>query len=259
MSTSKVIDLFALESAENTFMRARIDNDDGHSSWEIAEKAYNDKFLSALGSEFKFTALDPKLAYELRRIADNYILERRFGDLHELPATARKTYQDFLKVTEAFLNWLKKSYDHPHFYNIATEILMTARGRREPETQTDFPGLTEHQKRVESHYRELLRLAVLLRATLIRRIKSLKRSPGPKPDTALRHFILGCSEFWTHQLGRKFTIDYHKGAGLTDAFKFCRALLQPLERVREKDVVTAMRAEKSLSRKSEMRARSKRT
>lgn len=232
-------------------MRARID--DGQNPSAIAEKAYNNEFLSALGAEFEFNACDQKFAHELRHIAHVYILNRRPDDFDKRQKSARKSYQEFLKVTDAFLNWLRKSYGHPDFYNIATEMLMMANARREPQPQNNFPGLTDHLKRVESHYRELLRLTELLQATVIRRIKKSKRKPGPKSNEALGFFIIGCSEFWTHQLGRKFTIDYHKGAGLTQAYKFVRMLLEPLDNVPEKDIVTAMRAEKSQLPKSKSR------
>lgn len=230
-------------------MRARIDPGDDHDPSAIAEMAYDDEFLSTLTAKFKFDARDPTLADELRHIARIYIVDRRLEELDGRPTRVRKSYREFLKVTDAFLIWLKKSYEHPDFYNIATEILFVA-GRREPEPQNDFPGLTDHQKRVEAHYRELLRLTELLRATLSRRISLLKPKPGPKPDETLRHFVIGCSEFWTHQLGRKFTIDYHKGAGLTQAYEFVQMLLEPLDNFSEKDIVTAMRAEKSPIRKS---------
>lgn len=230
-------------------MRVRID--DGQNPSAIAAKAYDDEFLAALAEKFDFDARNPEFADELRRIARIYILDRRHDGDNEWPQNALKSYRSFLKTTDAFLKWLRESYGHPDFYNIATEMLVMARARSrpEPEPQNKFPGLTEHQRHVEAHYRELLRLTELLRATLVRRIKLSKRKPGPRPDETLRHFVIGCSEFWIHQLGRKFTIDYHNGAGLTRAYEFVRMLLEPLDNVSEKDIVNAMRAEKSQLRK----------
>lgn len=226
-------------------MRARIDTDPGQTPSLIAQVAYDDAFLATLKADFNFDASQPEFVDELRRIARIYILDRRHNDDDEWPRNAQKSYRSFLKTTDAFLKWLKESYEHPDFYNIATEMLIVARARTrpEPEPQTEFPGLTEHQRHVEAHYRELLRLTELLKATLARRLGVSKRKPGPKPDFALRHFIIGCSELWTRQLDRKFTIDYHKGSGLTPAFAFVEALLKPLDKVSKREIITAMRAE----------------
>lgn len=191
--------------------------------------------LQSLADKFKFNALQPEYAQEIRRIGRNYIIDRRLEDEDdERPSRSRKSYRAFLKVTEPFLEWLKNSYEHSDFFNVATEMLLHARNRKEPEPQRQFPTLTEHQRNVEAHYRELLRLTELLRATLVHRIESLKPKRGPKPDFALQHLVMSSAEFWTVELCRRFTVDYHEGSGLTHAFEFVRAVLDPPDKVAKK-------------------------
>jgi hypothetical protein len=223
--------------------RAGADTDDDQSHLAIVERVYTNEFLSTLKERFKFDALRPDLARLIRRIGENYIFERRFEDDVDRPQKSRKSYREFLRVTEAFLEWLKKSYDHSDFYNIATEMLMIAQSRKEPEPQNEFPGLSEHQRRVEAHYRELVRLTELLKATLTHGIDHLKPKPGPKRDSALEHLVSSTAVFWTFDLGRGFTLDHHKGAGLTKAFDFVQALVKPLDDVTDDKIITAMRTE----------------
>jgi hypothetical protein len=223
--------------------RARADTDDDQSPWVIADRLYTDEFLSGLKETFKFDALKPDLAQRIRRIGENYIFERRFEDDGDRTQKSRESYRAFLNVTEPFLEWLKKSYEHPDFYNIATEMLMIAQGREEPEPQNQFPGLSEHQRRVEAHYRELVRLTELLKATLAHRIDHLKPKPGPKRDFALERLVSSTAVFWTIDLGRRFTLDHHQGAGLTQAFEFVRALVKPLDDISDDKIITAMRTE----------------
>ncbi len=223
--------------------RARADTDDDQSHLAIVERVYTDEFLSGLKEKFGFDALKPGLVRLIRRIGENYIFERRFEDDGDGDQKSRKSYRAFLKVTEPFLEWLKKSYEHPDFYNIATEMLMIAQGRKEPEPQNEFPGLSEHQRRVEAHYRELVRLTELLKATLTHRIDHLKPKPGPKRDSALERLVASTAVLWTFDLGRGFTLDHHQGAGLTQAFEFVRALVKPLDDITDDKIITAMRTE----------------
>jgi len=146
-------------------------------------------------------------------------------------------------VTERFLESLTTSYGHEDFFNIATEMLVYARSCGEPEPQKHFPELTDHQRNVEAHYRELVRLTKLLEATLLHGIKRSSPKRGPKPNLAVLHLIMSSSVFWTVDLRRAFTIDYHEGAGLTRAFEFVQTLLRPLDDVADKRIITAMRTE----------------
>jgi hypothetical protein len=223
--------------------RAKADTDDNQTYQAIIDRVYTDEFLLALKVKFDFDAPRPDLAQQIRRIGRNYIFERRFEDDIDRDRKSRESYRAFLKVTEPFLEWLKKSYEHPDFYNIATEMLMISQGRNEPEPQSQFPDLSEHERRVEAHYRELVRLTELLKATLTHRIDFLKPKRGPKRDFALEHLVISAAVFWTFDLGRGFTLDHHKGAGLTKAFEFVRTLAKPLDDIPDDKIITAMRTE----------------
>ena len=223
--------------------RARAWIGQAHEARKIAERVYDEKFLASLGKKCAFDALDAHRAQELRRIAANYIRIRLGDDDYAGLKKSEKSYRSLLALTDRFLKTLGDSYRSPDFYNIATEMHICALGRREPLPQKDFPKLTEHQRNLEAHYRELIRLTELLKATLHAGIERSKTKRGPKRDPATQYLVTMAAEFWSHWLKRKFTIDYHKGSGHSRAYDFVLLLFGPLEDIAPTSLVTAMRAE----------------
>lgn len=231
--------------------RARADIGDYKDPWDIATAAYDDEFLAMLKQEFEFDSLEPKRTQSIRYIGRQYILGRRLEDDQEFYKRSQAEYRNLLKETDHFLELLKKSYNNHYFYNIATEMLTLARGMNLPEPQSDFPDLTEHQRDVESHYRELVRLTELLKIAADHGMKFAKREvrPGPKMNFGLELLVRKAADFWIGELKRKFTVDYHQGSGLTPAFEFVRALVKPLDDVPDDRIITAMRGEITERRK----------
>lgn len=200
-------------SVRQTPQRARIDANGTGNPRAVAKRVYSREFIARIGNEFGFDPFEGNRVDDLRWFARTYILNRRLESKWDERARLRrsgKSYGEFHEVTQDFLSWLKKSYGHADFYNIATEMLFVARSRREPEPQNNFPKLTEHQRRTEAHYRELLRLTEILAATLARGLRESEPPRGPIPDQPLRHFVSSCAGFWMYDLGRPFTIDYAK-------------------------------------------------
>jgi hypothetical protein len=227
-------------------LRARIDSDESERPADIARRVYTQKFLAEIGGKFKFDPFTRNRASDLRWIARTYILNRRLEiswDEHGRRMQSLKSYREFYKVTVSFLDWLKKSYDHADFYNIATEMLLVARNRGESDPQNEFPKLDAHRRSVEAYYRELVRLTEILEATLERGILNATPRRGPRPDDTLRHFVSSCAAFWMADLKRRFTIDSHAGSGTTRSFEFVKRLLDPLDEIDDKKIVTAIRAE----------------
>ena len=81
--------------------------------------------------------------------------------------------------------------------------------------------------------------------TLDRGIKNrgFQKSAGRRPDMALHLSVSAASFVWRTSLGRKFTLDYAKGKGLTPAFEFCKAVLAPVGPISDQRIITAMRAD----------------
>ena len=65
---------------------------------------------------------------------------------------------------------------------------------------------------------------------------------GRKADNPLLSLVRRLAYVWTELLKQKFTIDYHKGSGLTPTFQFVKLIVQRIiPDIRETEIVTAMR------------------
>ena len=65
---------------------------------------------------------------------------------------------------------------------------------------------------------------------------------GRKRNYPVENFVRRAHYIWVKMLGRPFTVDYHKGSGLTPAFDFVYYLLHHLDdNIPENGIVTAMR------------------
>jgi len=72
---------------------------------------------------------------------------------------------------------------------------------------------------------------------------------------ALQNLVIHAADFWELDLKRRFRIDYHKGAGLTLAFEFVKALLKPIDEVTDTQIIAATRTEIKLRRLPAMQKR----
>ena len=81
--------------------------------------------------------------------------------------------------------------------------------------------------------------------------RSLPRDKGGRPsDEALWMWVVYMQNFWVKLLGQKFTYYAHLGEGVTSAFRFCQALLGPLDpHVTGTQLGTAMRHAIRLSKR----------
>lgn len=232
--------------------RARADTSDKEGPLAVATAAYDDKFLAALKQGFKFDSLRPEWANTIRHIGRQYILGRRMEDDQDFYQSAQAEYQSLLQETDHFLEFLKKSYDNPYFHNIATEM-STLAGRMDlPKPQRNPSDLKEQERADKSHYRELMLLTEMLKATASHGMEIARREirPGPKKNFGLELLVRKAADFWTGELKRGFTVDYHKGAGLTPAFEFVCTIVKPLDDVPDEKIITAMRGEIKERRKN---------
>lgn len=222
--------------------------------WEIAQEIYNPDFLSNLAEQFQFSAADKDAQKKLVRIAFQYIYGRRCEDEPErYLKPLKKEYERLLKSVCKFRDHL--THFRADTQDITYEILHAAQILDEPKPETDFPGLTEHDKeRGEPYYLELLRLLKILEYGIDWQIDLLSSKGGrPKNNAGLSFTMPRIADFWIEKVGGRFTVDYHKGSGISDAFSFCKCLIEPLDNVPDTQIVTAMREE--IRRRTKMRKR----
>lgn len=219
--------------------------------WDIVDAVYSDEFLAELGAGFKFDALAPKMASEIRVVGWRYLVEQAIdNDDGEMRRQTRREYQALKKQINDFAELLLR----PEYTDIASDMYFAALRLREPPPKTNFPELTEFEKtRGAPYLAELVRLLRLLDAAAEDGIKCFSPPKGRKKKYAVENFARRAAYIWTDMLGQAFTIDYHEGAGLTRAFEFVKALLNRLDAsVPDRAIITGMRATIAKNREFEL-------
>jgi hypothetical protein len=210
--------------------RARVD-DGNEPPRDLAERVYSNEFLSALGAQFGFDALKPDTAEELRHIALCYIAGRRDENRPPSNVKDRRKFIALKKTTDDYLSILERQVA----YDIESDIAWAL-------SQVGRPKFDD--KKAGIYYRQLLLLLDMMSMSTGYYVSSLASRGGRPKNVGLVWITPLAKKLWTAELGRKFTIDYHKGAGLTPAFEFMKALVQPLDDVTDKQIITAMRLQK---------------
>jgi hypothetical protein len=219
--------------------------------WDIVDAVYSDEFLAELGAEFKFDALAPKMASEIRVVGWRYLVEQAIdNDDSAMRRQARREFQALKKQIDDFAELLLR----PEYADIASDIYFAALRLREPAPKTHFPQLTEFEKtRGAPYLAELVRLLRLLDAAAEDGIKCFSPPKGRKKKYAVENFARRSAYIWKDMLGQPFTIDYHEGAGLTRAFEFVKALLNRIDvSVSDTAIITGMRATIAQNREFEL-------
>ena len=123
------------------------------------ENSYSDEFLAQLGVKFDFDARAGEYAREIRDIGERYFADlRAFNDQADREKY-RTQYRRLKKEIADFAEFLAR----PEYADIETDMYFAALRLREPPPKTEFPQLTEHQKKRGAPYLvELIRLLQLL-------------------------------------------------------------------------------------------------
>jgi hypothetical protein len=201
---------------------------------------YADEFLSSLAVQFGLEIEPTELAHELRNIGRQYLRVSGFRDNSDIIRKERGDYMRLNELTQEFIKELRAWAAR----DLAGDIAMIARASKEPPPSVGFPALTAFQRqRGDTYYHELLRLLGLVEKTSWSMAGHLTPRGGRPINHALEVLTRKTADFWTEKLGRRFTVDYHRGSGWTQAFEFVKALLKPLGDVPDKQIITAMRAE----------------
>lgn len=208
---------------------------------QAARRIFNPGFLEALGRQFKFDGKGPEITAALVRMGISYLALKRQENTREIQLLRRR-YKKFAAEINAFRKSLKNDAEIPLL------MYFSALQLNEPPPQSEFPGLTPHERQNsgEPYVRELLRLLDILSEGLKQQIGRSGSKSGPRTNLALKSLALKAGEFFAQELnGRSFTIDPHKPFKATKAFDFVKALVEPLDKVTDDDIITAIRAAKA--------------
>lgn len=209
--------------------RTRVDTGE-QNPWELAKLIYSDNFLTEFQKKFGFDAVSSSTATQLRNIVRRYIIVRRWENQPELLKNTRRKYIALQKATERYLAVLE-TYNESE---IGSDMKTASQILNWPAS-----GLASS----EDYFLQLNFLLELLKTATAQQAQYLRQRGGRHMNFGLEDLIRLAAEFWTEGLKRPFTIDYHKGAGLTPAFAFIKSLVAPLDDVPDTQIVTAMRTE----------------
>lgn len=218
-------------------MRARADIDESLNPWQAVDQVYTPEFLAGCGKRFAIDFSDKDAVWAVRETGARYILARR---LEESPVLLKDERGRYLALAEALDHFRAELKGVEEI--VVNDMFHAAREMREPKPATDFPHLSDHEKkRGQPYYCELQRMLEILRTAIRGQIGKLTSRGGRPKNEGLDLFMYYAADFWVGELGRRFSIDHHKGVGLTEAFEFSKFLLTPLDDVSDAQIVTAMR------------------
>ena len=217
---------------------------------ENAISTFSGAFLKSLGEKFGFDGTKPEIAASIRYAAIGYfaVLGRRKSPDNR--KQARREYIQLAKNTRKFLKILENANEN----GIASDMEYVAQ-MESVANKAPLAALNDNaiQRGISGKYDELIRLLNLLVTAAEHGKENYSAKPGPKIDLALETLVRRAANFWIYELGRKFTIDQHKGSGTTKSFEFIRALASRLNNhISDTEVVTAMRVERENRRKIEL-------
>lgn len=175
--------------------------------------------IRELDARFQFDALRPDLLRELNYICRRYrrdlLLFERAADLETERAAHRKLREQ--------IESLRQSLTLPEFEALGSEIYLTLRTAN---SETDeISCLPIPNAAVGDHILRSLDYFLGLVSVTAQNVELRSAPPkGRKPNFALECLVRNIAYLWADILKRPFTLDYHKGSGVTEAFAFVKAI-----------------------------------
>lgn len=221
-------------------MGARCDTDTSKDWWAIVEPIITPSYLQELGERFGFEVEPTRAEWWLTKASALYVRGRRIedrpkardviADIDGIEKTAVKLEQQILAYKH---DWLPMRIDQT-----AEEM-----GEPLPYFPTRKRGSTPLDK-IGAYHNELLRLLGLLQKVMREEHENVDPDKGGRPrNLGMEDFMSYIADFWERETYRRFTIDYHKGEGVTPPFEFAKEILSRLDDVSDSQIITAMRHE----------------
>jgi len=174
---------------------------------------YGCDYLRDIALKFDLDESDPELRGHLARAAHHLWILDKHADSEKAERKDEKKKASLLlrelrRFKLSLADWSSDALE-----GIFSEDLVARHQQIEPARDEIRTGLLEGLDALEAG------LALYLEPL---------RAGGRPRNSALEGFVLQVAMVWTLSMGRKFTLDYHEGAGIGDAFEFVKALVQPI-------------------------------
>lgn len=211
-----------------------------HQSLQESDIVLSDSALDDIADQLGLEPFAEGVRYELRIAVRRYALGQNiFGSYESDLKSIGADYKALKKKVSDFRTFLAQ----PEYIDIASDLYLASLHRNEPAPETHFPEITDFERtRGEPYLLELKRLLSLLEDATDLALAHSAIPKGRKADNPLLSLVRRLAFVWTELLKQKFSIDYHKGSGLTPAFAFVSLFVcRIVPDVREEQIVTAMR------------------
>lgn len=199
---------------------------------------YTDQFITGLARDFDLDENDPLTRERLYEIPYRFHLARRIDDGGKALREMQKEFETLAKRLVSFQEQMHRLDG----YGLDSELWHGARmlPSFDPELDSeDYPDFI--YKRSIAYRYEFQRYLNFLQLGLDSTIKRMKNPGGRPKDEGLHLAVRYITNFWTFDLNREYTVDYHEGSGISLAFEFTNRLIQQIEKTDERRIVTAMR------------------
>ncbi|HIO03658.1 MAG TPA: hypothetical protein EYN14_17175 [Alphaproteobacteria bacterium] len=210
-------------------------------SLQELESILSDSALDDISNSLGLDPFAEDVRNELRIAVRRYALDHKIFGSYEFDL--RSVGADYKALKKKVLEF-RTFLDQPEYSDLASDLYWAALHKNESAPQTDFPEITDFERtRGKPYLLELKRLLSLLEDATDLALDNSTVPKGRKPDYPLLGLIRRLAYVWAKLLKQKFSIDYHKGSGLTPAFQFVSLVVQKIvPDVREEQIVTAMRS-----------------
>lgn len=194
--------------------------------------------LDDLAARFDFDLSHPDLITQLRFAVKRFAREQIvFAD----ESTERELHRRYktLKTETARYKALLAS---PDYEDLEDDLHLAAPYMQAPDNTTNLTRIGSDISSTNSYLEQLERLLRLIETATDLGISRFKPNKGRKRKVALENLVRRLAYIWNSLLNRPFTVDYHQGSGLTEAFAFVSAIAALVDSdITQTEIVTTMR------------------
>lgn len=214
------------------------DDFDSSKSYDIEkiDNLYTDDIVQSIATKYGFDASETNFRWWVTKAAAWRLKYLRTHPKAPTPAQQRKIAERLLKHTDALTQGL--SEEGLDLIAFAMDDAAKQLGISHPPTKTK----NGHFDLICKHYNDLCQGLSILSLTLKMETEHQQNDKGGRPKNhGLQQFCGYIADFCEQQLQRRFTLDHHKGAGLTRSYELVLDCLEPIGGAPEREIVSAMR------------------
>lgn len=201
---------------------------------QLLDQYFPEEVLLPLAEKYDFAPANPAIRHFLGRAVSSFTRHAETPKNMEQRRTQKKELEKALRHFERMERALMATDVWDGFVPLQNLPLIF----RLPRLSPAHPKHLEYLK-LE---REFLEKGLpMFRKWLSLKIAETSGEAGRPRNVGLQRFTEYMELIWSDELGRHFTVDYHKGSGTTLAFEFVRDMISPVASPTDSEIISAMR------------------